>query len=34
LQYARAVGVSMEVLADDDLDLPEKLPGKPKHPRS
>ena len=26
LQYARAAGVSMEVLADDELDVPEKLP--------
>ena len=31
LQYARAAGVSMETLADDDLDLPDRLPGKPKH---
>jgi transcriptional regulator with XRE-family HTH domain len=30
LQYARAAGVSMEMLADDELDLPEKLPSKPK----
>ncbi|MGB9180406.1 MAG: helix-turn-helix transcriptional regulator [Pyrinomonadaceae bacterium] len=28
LQYARAAGVSMDVLADDELDLPEKLPSK------
>jgi transcriptional regulator with XRE-family HTH domain len=33
LQYARAAGVSMETLADDDLDLPDRLPGKPKHSR-
>jgi transcriptional regulator with XRE-family HTH domain len=33
LQYARAAGVSMETLADDDLDLPGRLPGKPKHSR-
>ncbi|MDT4896691.1 MAG: Helix-turn-helix domain [Acidobacteriota bacterium] len=33
LQYARAAGVSMETLADDDLDLPDKLPGKPKQSR-
>ena len=26
LQYARVAGVRMEVLADDELDLPEKLP--------
>ena len=30
LQYARAAGVSMETLADDDLDLPDRLPGQPK----
>jgi transcriptional regulator with XRE-family HTH domain len=30
LQYARAAGVSMETLADDDLDLPSRLPGNPK----
>jgi transcriptional regulator with XRE-family HTH domain len=29
LKYARIAGVPMEVLADDDLDLPEHLPGKP-----
>jgi transcriptional regulator with XRE-family HTH domain len=33
LQYARAAGVSMETLADDDLDLPDRLPSKPKHGR-
>jgi transcriptional regulator with XRE-family HTH domain len=33
LQYARAAGVSMEMLADDDLDLPDRLPSKPKHSR-
>ena len=26
LSYARAAGVSMEVLADDELDLPARLP--------
>jgi len=31
LQYARVAGVQMEVLADDELDLPEKLPSGPKH---
>lgn len=31
LQYARLAGVPMEVLADDDLDLPEHLPDMPKH---
>jgi transcriptional regulator with XRE-family HTH domain len=33
LQYARTAGVSMEMLADDDLDLPDRLPSKPKHSR-
>lgn len=39
LQYARVAGVQMEVLADDELDLPAKLHGnstyrgpKPKSP--
>ncbi|MGI8654578.1 MAG: helix-turn-helix domain-containing protein [Pyrinomonadaceae bacterium] len=31
LQYARVAGVPMEVLVDDDLDLPERLPGTAKH---
>ena len=31
LAYSRAAGVHMEVLADDALDLPAKLPAKPKH---
>ena len=31
LQYARAAGVPTEVLIDDDLDLPEKLPGTTDH---
>jgi transcriptional regulator with XRE-family HTH domain len=26
LQYARVAGVSIDLLADDELDLPEKLP--------
>jgi len=30
LQYARAAGISTEVLIDDELKLPAKLPGKPK----
>lgn len=29
LKYARVAGVPMEVLADDDLELPKHLPGKP-----
>ena len=31
LQYARAAGVHMEDLVDDELDLPAQLPGKVKH---
>jgi transcriptional regulator with XRE-family HTH domain len=31
LQYARAAGVNLEVLADDELDLPKKLPGPTNH---
>ena len=31
LMYARAVGVCVDVLIDDDLELPAKLPSKPKH---
>jgi transcriptional regulator with XRE-family HTH domain len=31
LQYARAVGVCMEILVDDEMDLPAKLPSKAKH---
>lgn len=30
LRYARAANVSTDVLIDDDLDLPEKLPAKAK----
>ncbi|HEY9283706.1 MAG TPA: helix-turn-helix domain-containing protein [Pyrinomonadaceae bacterium] len=33
LRYARAAGVCLDVLADDDLDLPAKLPAKPNHSR-
>jgi transcriptional regulator with XRE-family HTH domain len=33
LRYARAAGVCLDVLVDDDLDLPAKLPAKPKHTR-
>lgn len=29
LQYARVAGVPMEVLVDDELDLPDKLPAEP-----
>jgi transcriptional regulator with XRE-family HTH domain len=31
LKYARLVGISTDVLIDDELDLPDKLPAKPKH---
>jgi transcriptional regulator with XRE-family HTH domain len=33
LSYAQAAGVCLDVLADDELDLPAKLPAKPKHSR-
>ena len=31
LRYAQAAGVCTDVLIDDELDLPAKLPAKPKH---
>ena len=31
LRYAKAAGVCTDVLIDDELDLPAKLPAKPKH---
>jgi transcriptional regulator with XRE-family HTH domain len=31
LQYARVAGVHMEVLVDDELDLPDNLPGTINH---
>ena len=31
LRYARLAGISTDVLIDDELDLPDKLPAKPKH---
>jgi transcriptional regulator with XRE-family HTH domain len=31
LQYARVAGIHMEVLVDDELDLPDKLPGTTNH---
>ena len=31
LQYARVAGVHMEALVDDELNLPEKLPGPVKY---
>ena len=33
LQYARVAGVSTDVLIDDEQDLPDKLPAKPKYAR-
>ena len=33
LAYARLAGVCLDVLVDDELDLPARLPGKPKHAR-
>jgi transcriptional regulator with XRE-family HTH domain len=33
LRYARAAGVCIDVLVDDDLDLPAKLPSQPRHAR-
>ena len=31
LKYARVAGICTDVLLDDDLKLPAKLPAKPKH---
>jgi transcriptional regulator with XRE-family HTH domain len=31
LRYARLAGVYVDTLIDDALDLPDKLPAKPKH---
>jgi transcriptional regulator with XRE-family HTH domain len=31
LRYARLAGVNMEVLVDDELDLPDSLPGPTNH---
>jgi len=31
LRYGRIAGVCVDVLIDDDLDLPANLPAKPKH---
>ncbi len=33
LRYARMVGISTDVLIDDELDLPEKLQNTPQHGR-
>ncbi len=34
LTYARVAGVCLDVLVDDDLKLPARLPGMPKHLRA
>jgi transcriptional regulator with XRE-family HTH domain len=31
LMYAKVSGICVDVLIDDELELPEKLPSKPKH---
>jgi transcriptional regulator with XRE-family HTH domain len=31
LKYARLAGICVDVLIDDEFDLPAKLPAKPKH---
>jgi transcriptional regulator with XRE-family HTH domain len=31
LRFARLAGVCLDALVDDELDLPAKLPSKPKH---
>src|SRR5438132_14326019 len=31
LKYARVAGVCLDVLVDDELNLPTRLPGVPKH---
>lgn len=31
LRYARIAGVCVDLLIDDEMDLPVKLPSKPKH---
>lgn len=33
LRYARAAGICVDVLIDDELDLPAKLPANPRHTR-
>lgn len=33
LQYARVAGISTDVLIDDEMDLPAKLPAKSKYTR-
>ena len=34
LAYARVAGVHLEVLVDDDIPLPNELPGKVVYPQS
>jgi transcriptional regulator with XRE-family HTH domain len=31
LRYARLAGVIMDVLVDDEMDLPKRIPGKARH---
>jgi len=31
LKYARKAGICLDVLVDDGIDLPTRLPSKPKH---
>jgi transcriptional regulator with XRE-family HTH domain len=31
LRYARLAGVCLDVLIDDEMELPEKIPSRPKH---
>jgi transcriptional regulator with XRE-family HTH domain len=31
LKYARVAGVHVDVLIDDEMDLPARLPSRPKH---
>lgn len=31
LKYAQAAGVCLDILVDDELDLPARLPSQPKH---
>jgi transcriptional regulator with XRE-family HTH domain len=33
LEYARVAGVCLDILANDELNLPARLPAKPKHTR-
>jgi transcriptional regulator with XRE-family HTH domain len=33
LRYARVAGVCLDSLVDDEIDLPGRLPSKPKHRR-